>query len=304
MHLLSSNPAPSVRDWLDASSQLQPLAERTVIELSRHIQQWQSHPDGPEQAPAPMRRRGLRARDRLVCHNLRLVSHTWTRHRHSLPSSDEATADALQEAALSLVRAAEKFDPTRGYRFSTYATFWVRRGFSEMEKHHKRPIRFPAEKAAVVLRAQRLSQEQEAATGRLPSLEWLAQRITIHGRPLSANVLQELLTLWDLTRTGSLEDPGKPGEEESPRLTQASLRQAPVAEDDDQRRALPRLLEQLQEQERQLIDMLYLQEPALTPAQARRQLGLTPRQLRALEAKALQQLRAAAQGLAEEAMAA
>jgi RNA polymerase primary sigma factor len=124
MHVPSANPAPSVQDWFEASNRLQPLAERTVIELSRRIQCWQRHPDGPAAAPDPVRRRALRARDRLVVHNLRLVSHTWVRHRSSLLCSDEATADALQEAAISLVRAAEKFDPTRGYRFSTYATFW------------------------------------------------------------------------------------------------------------------------------------------------------------------------------------
>ncbi len=114
---------------------------------------------------------------------------------------------------------------------------------------------------------------------------------------MGPEALQELLTLWDLTRTGSLEDPGKPGEEESPRLTQASLRHTAQAEEDEHRAVLPRLLEQLRERERQLIEALYLQEPALIPAQGRRQLGITPRQLRALEAEALRRLRAAAYGV-------
>lgn len=297
MHVPSANPAPSVQDWFEASNRLQPLAERTVIELSRRIQCWQRHPDGPAAAPDPVRRRALRARDRLVVHNLRLVSHTWVRHRSSLPCSDEATADALQEAAISLVRAAEKFDPTRGYRFSTYATFWVRRGFSEMEKHHKRPIRFPAEKAALVIRAQRLSQEHEAATGRLPELGWLAERLSSPGRPVRREALAELLRLWEQTRTGSLEDPSNPDDPDSARLTLASLQRAQEPwGPDPQRLVLPRLLDRLEPEERQLIDALYLRQPVLTPPQARRELGLTPRQLRALEARALARLRQAAQG--------
>ena len=55
-----------------------------------------------------MQRSALRAREQLVRHNLGLVAHTWSRHRCSLPAHDDTTADALQEAALNLVQAAEK----------------------------------------------------------------------------------------------------------------------------------------------------------------------------------------------------
>ena len=117
----------SVADWIDATARHQPLCERTVIELARRVQRWQQYPDGPELAPKAIKRMALRARNQLVNHNLRLVAHIWQRRSisSSLPAQEEGTADALQEAALNLVRAAEKFDPTKGYRFSTYATFWV-----------------------------------------------------------------------------------------------------------------------------------------------------------------------------------
>ena len=105
--------APSVRDWLAASNHHHPLSERTVLELARRIHRWQQHPGGPDHAPELVRRRALRARDQLVLHNLRLISHTWGRHRSSLPPEDEGTADAFQEAAIALVRAAEKYDPSR-----------------------------------------------------------------------------------------------------------------------------------------------------------------------------------------------
>ena len=136
--------ASTVTSWLNTSGSHRPLCERTVMELSRRIQRWQQHPCGPAHAPKPVRRSALRAREQLVRHNLGLVAHTWSRHRCSLPAHDDTTADALQEAALNLVRAAEKFDPAKGYRFSTYASFWVRRGFSEFERYAKRVIRFPA----------------------------------------------------------------------------------------------------------------------------------------------------------------
>ena len=189
-------PAPvasTVKSWLNSSSAHRPLCERTVMELSRRIQRWQQHPGGPAHAPKPVRRSALRAREQLVRHNLGLVAHTWNRHRCSLPAHDDTTADALQEAALNLVRAAEKFDPSKGYRFSTYASFWVRRGFSEFEQRAKRTIRFPAAKAAVVLKALRLSEQYQVSTGDAPALEWLAAQLKFDGKAMHAEQLAEFI---------------------------------------------------------------------------------------------------------------
>ena len=296
--------APSVEDWLQASHAHQPLSERTVLELSRRIQRWQHHPGGPDHAPRPVARRALRARDQLVRHNLRLISHLWGRHRRSLPAHDETTADALQEAALNLVRAAEKFNPTKGYRFSTYATFWVRRGFAEIEQRCKRAIRFPAEKAALVLKAQRLSEQHQAANGTTPSLSWLASQLTFDGRPVSEQKLGDLLQQWQLTHTGSLDDTGALNDEGGAlnhKLNRASLHHAAQQEalqqrssGDLQRAELPELLDQLSEQQRRVISARYLRRPPLTPHQQRKATGLSDAELDAIEQQALSQLRQAA----------
>ena len=293
--------ASTVHSWLNTSSAHRPLCERTVMELSRRIQRWQQHPDGPAHAPKPVRRSALRAREQLVRHNLGLVAHTWSRHRCSLPAHDDTTADALQEAALNLVRAAEKFDPTKGYRFSTYATFWVRRGLAEFEQRFKRPIRFPAEKAAVVIKALRLSQDHLANTGDQPTLEWLAAQLTFDGKPLPAEKLAEFIQQWDATRTGSLET-GDDSEENagSSRLDLASQRQAAEQEQleagDPHHAALPHLMACLEEQEQQIIRNRYLRRPPLSPCQLRKAMGgMKPEQLEQLEQQALAKLRRAAQ---------
>ncbi len=294
--------ASTVNTWLNTSGSHRPLCERTVMELSRRIQRWQQHPDGPAHAPKPVRRSALRAREQLVRHNLGLVAHTWSRHRCSLPAHDDTTADALQEAALNLLRAAEKFDPTKGYRFSTYATFWVRRGFSEFERQGKRTIRFPAEKAAVVIKALRLSQEHLANSGDEPTLEWLAAQLTYKGKTVTAEQLTTLLQQWEATRTGSL-DVGDDSREElsgSSRLDQASLRQAAAQEhnnaDDPQEAALPELMAALDEQEHRMIRNRYLRRPPLSPYQLRKAMGgLEPDQLDQLEQRALSKLRQAAE---------
>ena len=294
--------ASTVTSWLNTSSAHRPLCERTVMELSRRIQRWQKHPDGPAHAPKPVRRSALRAREQLVRHNLGLVAHTWSRHRCSLPAHDDTTADALQEAALNLVRAAEKFDPTKGYRFSTYATFWVRRGLAEFEQRFKRAIRFPAEKAAVVLKALRLSQEHLSNSGDEPSLEWLAGQLTFDGKPLPVEKLAEFIRQWEATRTGSLEvgDDNREEHITTTRLDQASLRHAAEQEQadasDPQQSALPALMDCLEEQEQRIIRNRYLRRPPLSPCQLRKAMGgMEPEQLEKFEQQALTKLRDAAE---------
>lgn len=299
--------ASSVRSWLNTSSAHRPLCERTVMELSRRIQRWQKHPDGPSHAPKPIRRSALRAREQLVRHNLGLVAHTWNRHRISLPAHDDTTADALQEGALNLMRAAEKFDASKGYCFSTYAVFWVRRGFAEFEQRFKRPIRFPAEKAAVVLKAMRLSQEHLANTGSEPDLEWLAAQLTFKRKPLSPEKLAEFIRQWEATRTGSLEsaNDNQDGPCSINRLDQASLRQAEEQQQtetpDPQHAALPQLMDCLEEREYRLIRNRYLRRPPLSPSQLSRSMGgMEPEQLKQLEAQALEKMREAADQLGDE----
>ena len=295
--------APSVRDWLAASCRHQPLAEGTVLELSRRIQAWQHHPGGPDQAPSVVRRRALRARDQLVRHNLRLIAHTWRCHRSSLPAEQESTADAFQEAALSLVRAAEKFDPARGYRFSTYASFWVRRGFSTHERTAKRMIRLPHDKAALVMRALRLAMEQQAASGVMPSVAWLAQRCGPRGSAIKEACLQELLEQWARTLTAELNggDTSSHGSTQE-RLEVLADRQRCGARghgepEDEQRALLPQLLESLDPQARRYLQHRYLRERPLKPRQLQRLLGLTVQQQQAIEQRAIKQLRARARSL-------
>jgi len=125
---------PGLADWLRASCHHQPLAASTVLQLARRIQRWQQWPGGPGAAPTAVAKSGSRARDHLVRHNLRLIVHSWG--RMALPGAP--SADAFQEAAIQLQRAAERFDPCRGITFATYATPWLRAAFLA---HHNAAIR-------------------------------------------------------------------------------------------------------------------------------------------------------------------
>ncbi len=104
------------------------------------MRRWLDWPPSPDAAPPAVRRRGLRARNRMVTANLRLVAmvvNRIPRPRHV------ALDDALQAGSIGLVRAAEKFDPARGYKFSTYAYLWIRQSLT-FEIDHSGTIRIPA----------------------------------------------------------------------------------------------------------------------------------------------------------------
>jgi len=98
------------------------LTPAEAIHLGGIVRRWQDWEPSPDHAPEAVRRRGLRARNRMVSANLRLVvCVATTRHSHRAP-----LADRLQNGTIGLARAVEKFDPARGYTFSTYAYWWIR----------------------------------------------------------------------------------------------------------------------------------------------------------------------------------
>jgi RNA polymerase sigma factor (sigma-70 family) len=211
-----------------------------------------------------------------------------------LPPEDEGTADAFQEAAISLVRAAEKYDPSRGYCFSTYASFWVRRGFSEHERRGRRMIRLPHDKAALVLRAQRLAREQQTLTGSLPSVSWLAQRCGARNSSVAPGVLQELLLIWWRTATAELDRPGGGAGDEGAGLPLLERIAAPPDGTGAEHSLLPLLLQRLNPEQRRLLWHRYLREHPLNPRQIQKVMGLDPEQQQRLEEEALALLRKAA----------
>jgi len=115
-----------VGHWLAAAGRQPLLTTAEEVHLGTAIRRWQDWPDGPDGAPAPVRRRGLRARDRMVAANLRLVVAVAGKYRARVTARRQCLSDALQEGTIGLQRGAEKFDPARGYKFSTYAYWWIR----------------------------------------------------------------------------------------------------------------------------------------------------------------------------------
>jgi RNA polymerase primary sigma factor len=131
---------------------------------------------------------GYRAKARLVQSNLRLVVAVARRYS----GSGTSLLDLIQEGNIGLIRAVEKFDYKRGFKFSTYATWWIRQAISRGLADQSRTIRVPVHVVEAMHRAMRAQRAMFQALGRNPTVDELAARLQI-----TPGRTQELLMLVD-----------------------------------------------------------------------------------------------------------
>ena len=124
----------------------------------------------------------VRAKDRLVEANMRLVINVArTYHNCLIPFED-----LIQEGAIGLMTAAERFDPSKGYRFSTYATHWIRQSISRAIDNKSKPIRLPAHVSETLRKIERARSLWARENGDEPSPEQLADFLDVPLRKITA----------------------------------------------------------------------------------------------------------------------
>jgi RNA polymerase primary sigma factor len=181
--------ADSVRAYLKQIGKVPLLNAEQEVELAKRIEaglyageRLRAAEEGEERLPTTMNRDlmwisrdGERAKNHLLEANLRLVVSLAKRYT----GRGMAFLDLIQEGNLGLIRAVEKFDYTKGYKFSTYATWWIRQAITRAMADQARTIRIPVHMVEVINKLGRIQRELLQDLGREPTPEELAKEMDI-----------------------------------------------------------------------------------------------------------------------------
>ena len=160
----------TIREYLQAIGKHQLLSHSEEIDLAQQVQTWLSCGDA---CTIDVKRKGLRAKKRLIESNLRLVVSIAKKYTNR----GMELLDLIQEGTIGLDRAVEKFDPTKGFKFSTYATWWIRQAITRSLSQHARTIRLPVHIVEKLNKIKRSRSELTQDLGRVPTLDELAESV-------------------------------------------------------------------------------------------------------------------------------
>jgi RNA polymerase primary sigma factor len=260
--------ADSVRSYLKEISTVSLLSAADEVRLAKLIE-----------------RGDQRAKDALIEANLRLVVSIAKRH----VGRGLTLLDLIQEGNLGLIRAVEKFDWRKGFKFSTYATWWIRQAISRAITDQGRTIRIPVHMSDVMNRVTNTRRKLVQELGREPTAAEIGAQVDLK--------TEKVEEIQRLTReTVSLEAPigdsdaslGDFIEDED------SAQPEEVASDSMMKRDLGRVLASLSERERRILELrygLHDQDP-MTLEQVGKALGVTRERVRQMELKTLRRLEA------------
>ena len=186
--------ADAIGQYLQRIAKVSLLTAEQEVELGREVKHWLDHSD-----PSPaIQARGKRAKDKMIQANLRLVVHIAKKYQNRGLELEEL----IQEGSIGLSRAVEKFDCTKGYKFSTYSYWWIRQYMGRAIAEQSRAVRLPAHIWERLSKIKRVRSDFLREYGRYPSWDELSEHFEI-----PASQLKDCFTVYQNTNLLSLDRP-------------------------------------------------------------------------------------------------
>ncbi len=262
-----------IQGYLESMARYPPLSRDEEQDLSRRHRQ---------QGDAA-------AKEHLILSNLRLVvSIAKMFRRRGLP-----LMDLIEEGNLGLMHAVDHFDPDLGNRFSTYATWWIKRGIRRALYTSVRTIRIPAYMFDIIARAKQTAMRLEDELGRTPTMDEVARHMQLSSRTTL------LLKCALRCRTASLSAPIKNRRQDDAVPLEALLADDSALPPDEiildemERQALRRMIDSIDEREAKILSLRFGldREQPKTLRAIGQAMGLSRERIRQIEGKALMKLK-------------
>jgi len=234
-----------------------------------------------------IKRGDAKARRQMILANLRLVINIAKRYSHlGVP-----LLDLIEEGNLGLMKAVTKYNPQKGFRFSTYAAWWIRQYITRAIANQGKTVRIPVYMTEILSKFKRVTEELTQRMGRKPSPREIGKRMRL---PIERiHRLQELVTSSQAT---SLDTPvGEEGETEMIELLQDERTASPQDEITRflQHERIDALLKHMNERERQVLTLRYGLNDGIsrTLGETAKHFGITRERVRQIEVATLRKLR-------------
>ena len=260
-----------IRSYLKDIKEIPLLTAKQEIELANKI-----------------RRGDLKAKRQMTLSNLRLVINIAKRYAHlGVP-----LLDLIEEGNLGLMKAVVKYNPRKGFRFSTYGAWWIRQYITRAIANQGKTVRIPVYMTELLSKFKRVTEQLSQKLGRKPTATEIAKRMRLPVERVER--LQELVTS---SQTTSLETPvGEEGETEMIDLLEDETTPSPQEDITRflQHERIGALLQKMNERERRVLVLRYGLDDGVsrTLGETAKFFGITRERVRQIEVVAIRKLRA------------